>query len=325
MDLALYGPDGFYRAQGGPSAHFRTSVHASTLFATAVLRLLQQVDERLGHPAELTVADIGAGGGELLTNLRAQLTDPAAGIPGLAERVRFVAVELAERPGGLPDAVEWHRTPPNGLTGLLIANEWLDNVPCDVAEMGPDGPRLVEVTRDGVKRPGSRPGPEQLAWLAAWWPLGAVGGRAEIGLSRDAAWRQAVGALDRGVAVAVDYAHERASRPPFGTLSGYARGRVVAPVPDGGCDITAHVALDACAAAVSADWTLRTTQRSALHRLGITGARPDLGLAGSDPRGYLRALSRAGEAAELTDPAGLGGFGWLVHGVGVERRGVLED
>jgi hypothetical protein len=27
-------------------------------------------------------------------------------------------------------------------------------------------------------------------------------------------------------------------------------------------------------------------------------------------------LSRAGEAAELLDPAGLGGFGWLLHPVG---------
>ena len=35
-----------------------------------------------------------------------------------------------------------------------------------------------------------------------------------------------------------------------------------------------------------------------------------------DPAGYLAALARAGEAAELTDPGGLGGFGWLVQAVG---------
>jgi SAM-dependent MidA family methyltransferase len=324
MDRALYGPAGFYRTQGGPSAHFRTSAHASTLFATAVLRLLRQVDDQLGRPAELTVVDLGAGRGELLANLYAQVTDSNVA-DGLIARVRFVAVELADRPPDLPDAIEWHRTAPSGLTGLLIANEWLDNVPCDVVELGPEGPQLIEVARDGGERLGPPPGPEQRAWLAAWWPLRAVGARAELGLLRDAAWQQAVQSLDRGVAVAIDYGHERASRPPFGTLSGYARGRQAAPVPDGTCDITAHVALDACAAAVSADWTLTATQRSALHKLGITGARPDLQLAHRDPRGYLRALSQAGEIAELTDPAGLGGFSWLVHGVGVGRRGILED
>jgi hypothetical protein len=49
----------------------------------------------------------------------------------------------------------------------------------------------------------------------------------------------------------------------------------------------------------------------------MTGGRPDLKLASTDPRGYLRALSQASAAAELTDPLGLGGFGWLVQGVGV--------
>jgi hypothetical protein len=57
-------------------------------------------------------------------------------------------------------------------------------------------------------------------------------------------------------------------------------------------------------------------QREALARLGVSGARPDLGLATSDPEWYVRALSRAGEAAELTDVAGLGGFWWVVTAVG---------
>jgi SAM-dependent MidA family methyltransferase len=336
MDGALYGPGGFYRARGGPAAHFRTSVHASPLFAGAILRLLVEVDRCLGHPAQLSLVDVGAGGGELSANLYAQLSAPlplsaapdaplTAVPPDLPARLRMIAVELADRPPGLPAAIAWCRELPTGLTGLLIANEWLDNVPCDVAQLTPRGLRLVEVARDGTERPGPEPGPEQRAWLETWWPLGEVGNRAEIGLMRDAAWRQAVGALERGVAVAVDYAHEHDARPPLGTLTGYAHGRQVEPVPDGSCDLTAHVALDACAAAVSADWTALLTQRAALHRLGLHGARPDLRLAGSDPGGYLRALSRAGQAAELTDPAGLGGFGWLVHGVGTARGGLLED
>src|SRR5690606_26764082 len=47
---ALYGPRGFYRRPGeGPAGHFRTSVHASPLFAGAVARLLCRVDEALGR------------------------------------------------------------------------------------------------------------------------------------------------------------------------------------------------------------------------------------------------------------------------------------
>jgi hypothetical protein len=42
-----------------------------------------------------------------------------------------------------------------------------------------------------------------------------------------------------------------------------------------------------------------------------------LELARTDPAGYLRALAAAGAAAELIDPAGLGGHWWLLHSIGV--------
>ena len=326
MQRALYGPDGFYRTGEGPAAHFRTSVHASPLFAAAVLRLLREVDEALGHPDPITLVDVGAGRGELLDAVRAQLGDYI-----LAQRLRLVAVEVAPKPDNLTSGIEWRSDLPTGVTGLLIANEWLDNVPCDLAEATPDGWRLVEVTTDGTERLGPQPTADQQTWLSTWWPIPEVPEtsettdssspqplRAEIGLNRDTAWDQAVATLDRGIAIAVDYAHDSGSRPPFGTLTGYAHGRQTAPIPDGSGDITAHVALDSCAAAAShADWTVLTTQRAVFHSLGMTGARPDLALATTDPRGYLRALSQASAAAELTDPLGLGGFGWLAQGVGV--------
>ena len=58
--------------------------------------------------------------------------------------------------------------------------------------------------------------------------------------------------------------------------------------------------------------TLLTSQREYLRDLGVSGTRPDLALASSDPMAYLRGLSRASAAAELTDPSGLGAFGWLM-------------
>ncbi|MFE1286229.1 SAM-dependent methyltransferase [Streptomyces sp. NPDC058751] len=363
---ALYGPRGFYRRPEGPAGHFRTSVHASPLFAGAVARLLCRLDAALGRPDPLAFVDMAAGRGELVTGVLAALPADVAG------RVRAYAVERAERPAGLDRRISWLSEPPRGVTGLLFANEWLDNVPVDVAETGADGvPRRVLVRADGTERLGEPVTGEDARWLRNWWwppadgrpapgdrpepapgglpdpapedlrapapegrsgpvdvreaprlpgadaasgaPLAPAGGaRAEIGLPRDLAWASAVAALDRGLAVAADYAHFAGGRPPFGTLTGFREGRETAPVPDGSCDITAHVALDACALPGGRV----VTQRAALRALGVSGARPPLALASTDPAAYVRALAGAGQAAELTAPGGLGDFGWLLQPVG---------
>ncbi|MFI9247320.1 SAM-dependent methyltransferase [Streptomyces sp. NPDC053086] len=319
-ETALYGPGGFYRRPEGPAGHFRTSVHASPLFARAVARLLCRIDAALGRPAVLDFVDMGAGRGELVTGVLAAL--PA----DVAARVRAYAVEIADRPAGLDERITWLSGLPDAVTGLLFANEWLDNVPVDVVEADSAGvPRLVLVTENGSERLGEPVTGAEADWLARWWPLPAEEGlRAEIGLPRDRAWASAVDRVARGLAVAVDYAHTVETRPPFGTLTGFREGRETAPVPDGSCDITAHVALDACAAAPGAGQTARElsgasllTQRAALRALDITGARPPIALASTDPSAYVRALASAGEAAELTAPGGLGDFGWLLQPVGI--------
>jgi len=315
---ALYGPDGFYRRPEGPAGHFRTSVHASPLFAGAVARLLCRVDAALGRPAELGFVDMAAGRGELATGVLAAL--PA----DVAARTRVYAVEIAGRPGDLDHRIEWLPEPPKGVTGLLFANEWLDNVPVEVAEVDSTGvPRRVLVRRDGRERLGEPVVGAEAEWLDQWWPLPPEPGlRAEIGLPRDEAWASAVDTVGRGLAVAVDYAHTASARPLFGTLTGFREGRETTPVPDGSCDITAHVALDACALPGGR----LQRQRDVLRALGITGARPPLALASTQPAEYVRALARAGAAAELTAAGGLGDFGWLLQPVGLEDPdGLLVD
>ncbi|MET8475510.1 SAM-dependent methyltransferase [Streptomyces sp. NPDC006422] len=319
MEEALYGAAGFYRRPEGPAGHFRTSVHASPLFAGAVAELLCRVDRALGGPAELAFVDMAAGRGELVSGVLAALPEK------VALRARAYAVEKAERPPGLDHRIEWRSEPPTGVTGLLFANEWLDNVPLEVVEADADGAaRLVLVREDGTESLSPAPLDEEAAdWLRRWWPLPPEPGlRAEVGRPRDEAWTAAVGTLERGLAVAVDYAHTRASRPPFGTLTGFREGRETTPVPDGSRDITAHVALDACAATPGA---LLVTQRAALGALGVRAGRPPLALASRDPAAYVRALAGAGEAAELTARGGLGDFGWLVDPVGLPADGLLVD
>ena len=270
-EQALYGPDGFYRREA-PADHFRTSVHASPLFATALIRLAAQI-------GATTITDLGAGRGEL-----------AGAIEKQAPELTVVSIDVND---ALPDR----------LDGLVIANELLDNIPCEVVELD-DAPRYVMA--DGSLGPvvdGNDRG-----WLERWWPLADQGDRAEIGSARDEFWAGVVERLGHGTAIAIDYGHVRDDRPPYGSLAGYRDGRDCDPVPDGSCDITAHVAVDSVAAAVGGTIA---GQRDALRALGIDATRPDHALATSDPHGYLAELSAAGEAAELLDPAGLGGFRWI--------------
>jgi len=320
MQRALYGPSGFFTgADDGPADHFRTSVHASPLFAGALLRLIDSVDAGLGRPRVLQVVDVGAGRGELLAALHAS----AAGSP-LAGRIRLTGVEVAPRPPGLPAEIGWQRHVPDDVLGVLLATEWLDNVPLDVAEVDPAGRirRVLVDPRDGRESLGAEVDAADRFWTARWWPDPAPGDRIEVGWPRDVAWADAVSSVRRGCALTVDYGHLRDARPPLGTLTGFRGGRQVPPVPDGSCDVTAHVALDAVAVAVGQPYKI-ITQRDALRALGVDGARPPLELARTDPAAYLRALSAAGAAAELTDPDGLGAHWWLLHEVGIDLRGSI--
>ena len=303
MNDALYGPDGFYRSAGAPGRHFRTAAHTGAAWPAAIGRLVEQVDTTLGFPTEFTVVEVGAGHGELLAGLGA-LAPP---------RWELVGVDVAARPAGLPDRVGWQDVLPESFTGVLLAMEWLDVVPIDVVELTERGPCLVEVSDSGLERIGPVPSPADSTWLARWWPLAEVGDRAEVGRTRDDAWRDAVGRLRRGAAVAVDYAAVP-ERDLAGTLTGFRAGRQVLPVPDGSMDITAHVLFESVAAGTPDVESVLMTQREALRRLGVRGDRPSYD---GDPAGYLDRLSRVGAEAELLDPGGLGAFTWLVQSRGV--------
>lgn len=302
-DAALYGPGGFFRRES-PRAHFRTSVHASPLFARALVEL--------AHRAGLdTIVDVGAGRGELLAE--AHRIDPS---------LTLLGVEVAARPADLPAAVDWSAAMPTEVDGLVLANEWLDNIPCHVVEVDQAGvPRVVHVDPStGRETLGAavtdRAVPSALAeWCRRWWPLDGAepGSRAEVGTTRDEAWADVVRRVTRGLAVAVDYGHTSDDRPLFGSMRSYRAGHEVDVLPNGSRDVTADVAVDAVADRVGGT-VLR--QREALRALGVSGARPDLALATADPQAYVRSLSSAGEAAELTEPTGLGGFFWVVTSVG---------
>lgn len=282
MERALYGPEGFYTHQR-PAGHFSTSAQ-SPIFGRAIARLVTRVDAALGSPTTLDLVDIGAGEGELLTNVLAGLPDD------LRARTRPHPVELDN-----PEV-------PDNITGILLATEWLDNIPLDLAA---DGHYLHD---------GAPLSPEDVAWIERWWPDAT--GIVEIGRSRDEAWAAVVGRLRAGLALTVDYGHFLGTRPAHPTLTGFKDGREVEPLLDGSTDITCHVALDSVGEAGLHGYKVKR-QREALKALGVDGARPPLQLAHTSPAEYLRRLSEASEAATLIDPHGLGAHWWLWHEVGI--------
>ncbi|MFN8148732.1 MAG: SAM-dependent methyltransferase, partial [Candidatus Nanopelagicales bacterium] len=301
---------------------FRTAAHVGPVLAEALLVLLREVDDRLGRPAALDVVDVGAGGGELLTELL------RLAAPDLAARLRPVGIDLLARPDGLDDRIRWVRGEapaalPSGVRGLLIAHELLDELPVEVVAVDSSGAlRTVLVDDDGTETLGDEPDERVRSWVATWWGGLRPGDRAECGLARDEAWSACVRAVAAGTALAVDYGHVREERESgryaAGTVAGYRDGRSASAVPDGRANLTAHVAVDAAAAAAeglpgTAYPPVR--QREALLALGVSAALPDVAIARTDPAAYADALARASQASELLDPAGLGAFWWLRHDV----------
>lgn len=309
---ALYGPQGLYRQPRGPAGHFTTATHGAT-GAVLAEALLAHAESLLGRAPGLVV-DVGAGRGELATHLLS------------AGASQVLALDVVDRPAGLPGAVDWLVSPGGALLPaelsnlggaaepvLVVAHEWLDVVPCSVAlHRDSQWVALGVDPRSGTEGVVGPLDAAELAWLQQWWPGAGEGARAEVGITRDQAWADLLARVRHGIVVAVDYGHLRDTRPHRGTLTGFRHGRESAPVPDGQHDVTAHVALDSLGGI-----DLLETQRQAFDRLGLRTDPPEPSLARSDPPGYLRALARASEVAALRDRRGFGGFWWATARVGV--------
>ena len=319
---AAYGPAGFWSHER-PGDHFSTAVGVGPLVARTVAGLA---------PAGVgTVVDVGAGDGALLVALLGAL-------PG----VGLVGVDRRPRPPGLPAAVRWYEDhldvdaerwerggpaawlagPPSPGVPLVVAHEWLDDLPTGVAVRVGDVWREVEVDETGAERPGTPVADADRAWLDRWWPAPvgpdgadgadgadrADGARAEVGRTRDVAWAGLVAAAVArgGRALAVDYGHRAAERPVDGSLVAYAAGRQRRPVPDGSANLTAGVAVDALAAAGEAAGAATV----------LLGRQADViaDLPDDEPSDPLAALVRRSERQALTSPSRWGDLWWLLQG-----------
>lgn len=287
MERALYDLEhGFYESgqAGRRGGHFITSPEVGPLFGAVVGRMLDRCWTELGHPDPFTVIDAGAGPGTLARTV-------AKIEPGCTPALRWINVERSAAGRATHTVGESSPFMPEGpITGVIVANELLDNVPLRLFDPGGD-----EV---GEHRPSpeTRLTPRQdqaCAWLA-----------------------QALSVLERGIVVVIDYmstTEEMASRPwPewLRTYRGHERGDDPWTAP-GTQDITCEVALDQLSAVCPPDRVVDQAAWLKAHGIDELVAEGNAAWRAGAAQGDLTALagrSRAIEAEALLDPAGLGGF-----------------
>jgi SAM-dependent MidA family methyltransferase len=323
------------------------------LFGACVGRALDRCWEQLGGPDPFIVVEAGAGNGQLardvlrarpacrhalhyvLVELSAVLRDnqrerlelePAD--EALGPFARQSSDELVPVSGFGPVFVSLEGLPALELTGVVLANEFLDNLPFGVAQSSRDGWLEVRIALapSGEFTEVLVPAEDDDARALDAITVGvAVPDRARLPIPRGIdAWFAACNRmLQHGFLVAIDYLDdaeamlERSSAPsPAGWLRTYrAHQRGGSPLDEPGAqDITADVvreqlvfAARACGFTLVAD----LAQAEWLGELDI-GGLVEAGRRTWDERAQLGDLeavkgrSRVVEARALTDPSGLG-------------------
>jgi NADH dehydrogenase [ubiquinone] 1 alpha subcomplex assembly factor 7 len=332
--MALYGDGGFYASGRGAGrrADFLTSPEVGPLFGEVIARALDAWWLDLGRPDPYVVVEGGAGRGTLAAAV-------LAAAPACATALRYVLVERAGAqladaslvfeppalalgplapdvdddaahpvPGTGPVVTELRELPAVGFTGVVLANELLDNLAFDLLERGADGWLEVRVGEDGGRLV------EVLVPAAEQPDLDAPIGARIPRQRQAAAWvRDALHLVERGRVVVIDYADTTASlaRRPWTewvrTYRGHGRGGSPLDAP-GEQDITCEVSVDQ----LPGNFTARP-QHEFLGAHGIDELADRARAAWQERAAIgdleaLRQRSRVGEAAALTDPAGLGAF-----------------
>jgi SAM-dependent MidA family methyltransferase len=348
VEAALYDPDGGFYAGGGTAGRrgdFITGPEVGPLFGAVLARAIDGWWRELGRPDPYVVVDAGAGPGTLARSV-------LAAQPACAPALRYVLVErsaalrarhadghlplvpaaeaFAGASGGGEEGEDEHAIatagrgplvvslpdlPAVSVTGVVLANELLDNLPFGLAVW--DGG--WQEARVGVEPGGAFVEvlvPPLGPLPAALPPTAALGARAPLQRAAAAWLRAALDLLERGRVVSIDYTSDTAAmaarpwREWLRTYRAHERGDHPLRHP-GTQDITCDVALDQLASVQEPDAVRFQAQFLALHGLDdlvAEGRRQWTERAGVADLAAVRARSRIREAEALTDPNGLGRF-----------------
>ncbi|NNC74612.1 MAG: hypothetical protein HKN93_03785 [Acidimicrobiia bacterium] len=327
MEWCLYDADiGFFAStrtdvRSSKSGDFLTSPEVSSEFGRALGRFVAAEHSRVGNEAEFTVIDVGAGSGSLLRSLGDVWAGQAVGIELSPAARETLAVD------GLGGMASFAAFGP-AVTGVVFANELLDNLPMAVVEKTDGGWVEHAVTTSGgaltMVRLEARP--EVAAWADRYASDVPVGSLVEVQLEAAAWTADVLGRLDRGALVIIDYGgtSEELSgrRSRGGTIRTY-RSHHLGPDPlvaPGETDITADVEfsalLDVCHEAGAEVELVR--QDDFLRQWGVEDVISSLrhqeleAARAGDTMRQLKLKSERLDTETLLHPRGLGDFRVLV-------------
>ena len=225
MDAALYEPElGYYTSPGrkvGAEGDFYTSMNVHSAFGRMIAKEICRFWELLGSPARFTIAEAGAGGGQLAQDILdavSELNETLYGalIYRLIEKEPTLKQAQAERLARHADRLAWsspEELAAGGLrfTGCVISNELFDAMPVHIVEMTEAGLKEVYVgaADDGgfCERVAPPSTPELAAYLERHQVRLMPGQRAEINLAAQAWLAGAAAVLERGFVLTIDYGY----------------------------------------------------------------------------------------------------------------------
>ena len=333
MDLALYHPTlGYYTRASrrtGRTGDFFTSVDVGPQFGALLAAQLDEMFRLQGAAAtdRFDIVEVGAGNGQLARDI---LDAAESAFPEMYASIRLVLVETsAAARAAHPDMLGHHLprladsadTLPDRVSGVILANEFLDALPTHGVAMTRSGLCEVFIDLDDgrfIERAGTPSTPELASYLTHLEVTLSPGWRGEVNLAAMDWVRHAARCLSRGFMMLIDYGHAAdelySDTHGAGTLTTFRRHLVDTTEHDpdqpngpawlahpGEQDITSHV-----------DWTsvLDTAETEGLELLGFPDqSRFLLGLGalddsptGSDRRSVKRRLA----LKTLLVPGGLG-------------------
>ncbi len=318
MRLAMYTPALGYYSGGatkfGGAGDFVTAPEISPFFGATVAATLAHVLDELGQ-ASASVLEVGAGTGQLAAQILQELERRNA-LPvhyailelsgQLRERQRQTLLTLVPH---LIDRVQWLDALPEDFVGVMIGNEVLDAMPCELVQLA-DGQWQQRGVILGEQGFAMQNRPIQSAQLAAACePLPTIANyTSEIHLEAQGFIAALGQSLQRGMIILIDYGFpQREYYHPersMGTLIGHYRHHTIHDpfFYPGLTDITCHIDFTAMYTAADASGLSLegyTTQASYLLDAGILDFAQQLPTTSIDYMKSVAAIQKLTTHAEM--------------------------